>query len=152
MTLFEKVLAVLGTCGGALVVIFSVWGDLIKLRLSRRYSLEDKQMARETDYENLNKKMDAFIDAQRAENREIRQRLGGLESSMNTVSKNSKALVFSDIYRELMTYIKQGIITPQDRLRLKKRVGDYAEDYGENDDLVNAMLEIENLRTGLGDG
>lgn len=143
MPWWQVVLSMLGS--GVLAVLAKGWVDRRAAVRARKNELEDRDMEKEAKKQPLEEQFYAFRAEQKKENAELRQRMAGLESTIHTVNRGTRSLIYNDIRRDALAYVRRGKVDPEERIKLKDRWAEYVADYGD-ESLNNIMSEVDNLR------
>lgn len=110
----------------------------------RTEDLEDRAMAKDDKTKTLEQRFDEFCDQRSKENREIRQRLSGVEIAVGTQSEIISSGEYIAIRREALSYIKAGEIEAEDRVLLRERYTRYRV-ISKREDLDDIMVEVDKL-------
>lgn len=101
-------------------------------------------MAKDDKTKTLEQRFDEFCDQRSKENREIRQRLSGVEIAVGTQSEIISSGEYIAIRREALSYIKAGEIEAEDRVLLRERYTRYRV-ISKREDLDDIMVEVDKL-------
>lgn len=111
----------------------------------RKEDLEDRAMDKNDKTQTLEERFDAFCEKQADENREIRQRLSGVEFAIGNQSEIISSGEYIAIRREALNYIKAGEIEAEDRVLLRERYTRY-RGISKRTDLDDIMSEVDKLQ------
>ena len=130
---------------GTLTNLFVQITQLLVKKMERRFTLEDRKMAKEDQTQSLEERFETFQKEQRDENRELRMRVKGIEATLGRMDEDKTWEEYNEIRREALGYVRQGRIDAEYKIMLHERYQRYKDRTG-NKDLDSILEAVDTLQ------
>ena len=137
--------AIVFILSGTLTNLFVQITQILVKRMERRFTLEDRKMAKEDKTQSLEERFETFQKEQRDENRELRMRVKGIEATLGRMDEDKTWEEYNEIRREALGYVRQGKIDAEYKIMLHERYQRY-KDRTKNKDLDSILEAVDTLQ------